>query len=128
MNPIEPNLAALACFAALWSICCLGFLEVAGMYPLGRGASGARRALVVGNSGLWLALVAGTCLFARAELRPTTIIVAGGLLILFLPGLFQSLPRRWRDGAGGLVATAIALCLGIAVLFGVTGTPIAPWF
>jgi hypothetical protein len=128
MNPIEPNLAALAWFAALWSICCLCFLEIAGLYPLGHDASRTPRALVVGNSGLWLALVVGTSLFALAELRPTTIIIAGGLLILFIPGLFQSLPRRWRNGAGSVIVTAIALCLGLVGLFGVAGTPIAAWF
>lgn len=58
MNPIEPNLAGLAWFVALWSIGCLGFLQIAGMYPLGA-ASPRHRAPVLVTSALWLALVSG---------------------------------------------------------------------
>ena len=34
MSEIEPNIQALAWFVALWSTCCLGFLQLAGLYPL----------------------------------------------------------------------------------------------
>ena len=40
--------------------------------------------LVVGNTALWLALLAGTLMFAHAELRWTTTVVVAGILFLFV--------------------------------------------
>jgi hypothetical protein len=128
MNPIEPNLAALGWFAAFWTICCLGFLQLAGMYPLASRSTSAPRALVVGNSALWLLVLAVTCLFAYSQLRPTTIVVAGGVLFLFVPELFQALPQPWRDGHVGLTVTAIALCLALVLLIGLAAAPITALF
>jgi hypothetical protein len=119
MNAIEPNLPALAWFGCFWSLCCLGFLQIAGLYPLDHGAAGKPRLLAIGSSILWLGLVAGTSVFAWAELRLTSVIVLGGLLILFIPALFQSAPRRWRDSVHGLVVGALALCLALVALCGV---------
>ena len=118
MSAIEPNLTALVWFAALWSICCIGFLQIIGMYPLRPGSPlGSGRALVIASSALWLALAAGTLVFAWTELRPTTTVIAGGLLILFIPGIFQALPGRWRDGRGVSAITAIVLSVALVMLF-----------
>ena len=98
MNQIEPNIQALSWFALLWSICCLGFFQLAGMYPLRRHASHSpiSTLLVLANTALWLALSAATLHFAAIELRWTTTIIMAGLLFLFVPELFQALPRRFR--------------------------------
>ena len=122
MNALEPNLLALGWFIVFFSICCVGFFQLAGMYPLRREA-GAPAALVIGSSALWLAMLAGTLLYAFATLRPTTTIVVGGLLFLFTPELFQVLPRAWRDSAVGVALSAAVLALA---LFGLTAVGAAP--
>jgi hypothetical protein len=123
VNHLEPNIAALSWFALLWSVCCLGFLQLAGMYPIDRrGGDGAPRAVlaVLGNTALWLALLAGTLIFAYAELRWTTTVVVAGILFLFIPELFQAIPGRFRDGragmaiAGGMLAAALGLLAWLA--------------
>jgi hypothetical protein len=101
VNHLEPNLIALSWFTLLWSVCCFGFLQLAGMYPLRAGGAGGARnpvLLVLGNTALWLALLAGTLAFASTQLRWTTIVVVAGLLFLFIPELFQAIPARLRDG------------------------------
>jgi len=122
MNALEPNLLALGWFIVFFSVCCVGFFQLAGMYPLRREA-GAPAALVIGSSALWLAMLAGTLLYAFATLRPTTTIVVGGLLFLFTPELFQVLPRAWRDSAAGVALSAAVLALA---LFGLTAVGAAP--
>jgi len=118
MGAIEPNPAALGWFALFWSTCCLGFLQLAGRYPLGRhsGATPAGRVVVLAATALWLALLIATLRFAAAELRWTSALVSGGLLFLFLPELFQMLPGRLRDGELGLAATIGALALALLLL------------
>jgi hypothetical protein len=69
-------------------------------------------ALILGNTALWLALLAGTGMFAYVELRWTTIVVVSGILFLFVPELFQALPTRWRDGDLGLFWLQLRHCLG----------------
>lgn len=116
MNYLEPNLVALSWFTLLWSVCCLGFLQLAGMYPLRAGGAGEARnpvLLVFGNTAVWLALLAGTLTFASMQLRWTTIVVVAGLLFLFIPELFQAIPARLRDGCKGM---AIAGCILVATL------------
>ena len=116
MNYLEPNLVALSWFTLLWSVCCLGFLQLAGMYPLRAGRAGAVRdpvLLVFGTTAFWLALLAGTLVFASMQLRWTTIVVVAGLLLLFIPELFQAIPARLRDGRKGM---AIAACILAATL------------
>ncbi len=88
------DLAGLAWFGLLWSVCCIGFLQLAGMYPL-RG----RRRLPVTLTVLWAMLLAGTLAFALIELRWTTIVVVGGVLFLFLPALFRRYPNGGATGA-----------------------------
>jgi len=128
MSGIEPNLAALGYFAAFWAVCCLGFLQLAGMYPMVTRPGGARAALVIGNTLLWLILLGSTVLFGLSELRPTTIILAAGLLFLFIPELFQALPQRWRDSQGGLVAGGIALAAAIVAVTAIGAAPILHLF
>jgi hypothetical protein len=118
VSHLEPNIIALSWFTLFWSVCCLGFFQLAGMYPIHRrDGDGAHNPalLVIGNTALWLALLAGTLMFAYAELRWTTTVVVAGILFLFIPGLFQAIPGRWRDGpagmaiAGGILAAALGL-------------------
>lgn len=117
MSHLEPNIAALSWFVLLWSVCCLAFFQLAGMYPL-RAAS-ARNAvfLVLGTTALWLVLLAGTLAFALAELRWTSIVVVAGLLFLFIPELFQAIPGRFRDGRAGLALAGLVLIAALGVLF-----------
>jgi hypothetical protein len=77
--------------------------------------------LVLGNTALWLVLLAGTLAFAWAELRWTTIVVVAGLLFLFIPELFQAIPGRFRDGRAGLAVAGLVLiaALGVLVCVGV---------
>lgn len=123
MTQIEPNLSALLWFAPLWAACCLGFLHLAGMYPLGRRTDAETRMplpFVLANSLLWLALLAGLVAFAGTTLRWTTAVIVGGLLLLFMPGVFQALPARWRDGRAGMLAAGgmMAIALGLLVRAG----------
>jgi hypothetical protein len=98
----------------LWSVCCLGFLQLAGMYPIRRAQNPAL--LVLGNTALWLALLAGTLMFAYAELRWTTTVVVAGILFLFIPELFQAIPARWRDGRAGMAVAGCALAAALGLL------------
>ena len=119
MNHLEPNLLALSWFSFLWSVCCLGFLQLTGMYPLrAREAGVARKSafLVLGNTALWLVLVAGTLFFAWTRLRWTTTVVVAGLLFLLVPGLFQTIPVRLHDGRGGLAIAACVLAAALGLL------------
>lgn len=119
MSQIEPNLPALLWFVPLWSVCCLGFFQLAGMYPIGRQQeNGSVRStlFVLANTALWVALLAGTVMFAHAELRWTTTVVVGGILFLFIPEAFQALPGRWKDGRPGLAASAIIMAMALGLL------------
>ncbi|MBX9709769.1 MAG: hypothetical protein K2X60_01940 [Xanthobacteraceae bacterium] len=119
MTQIEPNVPALLWFVLLWSVCCLGFFQLAGMYPIGRqqeNAPGRSTLFVLANTVLWLALMAGTLMFAYAQLRWTTTVVVGGILFLFIPEAFQALPGRWKDGRPGLAAAAIIMAAALGLL------------
>ncbi len=127
MSVIEPNLYALGWFALLWSICCLGFLQIAGMFPLGHQSEDAPAApatVVLFTTGLWLALVVGTCLFAIAELRWTSFVIAAGILFLFVPELFQAIPARWRNHRAGIATTGLTLAGSLALLVHIGALPI----
>ena len=127
MTQIEPNVLALCWFALFWSICCLSFLQLAGMYPLGSRTDDSRTAsptFVLGSTALWLVLLVGTCLFGAAELRWTSFVVVGGILFLFLPELFQAIPVRWRNGWVGLIATGATLAAALALLASLGQGPI----
>lgn len=128
MSQIEPNIQALSWFVLLWSICCFGFFQLAGMYPLGRGPdrAGISTILVLANTALWLVLLVATLRFAVGELRWTTIVIMAGVLFLFVPELFQALPRRFRDGRQGLTLSACAFALALLLLARNVGGGIAP--
>ncbi|MFG1421013.1 hypothetical protein [Roseixanthobacter liquoris] len=124
MSAIEPNGAALVWFALLWTTTCLGFLILCGMYPMHTRPPAARKsgalALIVVNSALWLALAAGTLAFGYGELRITTLIVVGGLVMLFAPAPFEAMPPLWRDGRRGLAALLAVQAAGLAVWLAVS--------
>jgi drug/metabolite transporter (DMT)-like permease len=115
MSGIEPNIQALAWFVAFWSLCCLGFFQLAGLYPLRRQMP-ALSFVVVTTTALWIALLAATVRFAVSELRWTTTIIVAGILFLFVPEIFQALPRRFRDGPSGLVVSACAFVAALLLL------------
>jgi hypothetical protein len=118
MNQIEPNIQALAGFVALWSMCCLGFLQLSGLYPLRRHPTHVQvpHLLVLAATILWIAVLAATVRFAVTELRWTTIVIVAGILLLFVPEIFQALPRRFRDGLSGLVVSAFAFAVALLLL------------
>jgi len=127
MTKLEPNALALCWFALFWSICCLSFLQLAGMYPLGNrndGTGPAPSSFVLVSTALWLVLLAGTSLFGAAELRWTSFVIVGGILFLFLPEPFQAIPARWRNSWAGLAATGLMLVAALALLASVGGRPI----
>jgi drug/metabolite transporter (DMT)-like permease len=115
MSQIEPNIQALAWFVAFWSLCCLGFFQLAGLYPLRRQAP-ALSFVVVAATALWIALLAATVRFAVSELRWTTTVIVAGILFLFVPEVFQALPRRFRDGPSGLAVSACAFVAALLLL------------
>lgn len=123
MDAIEPNLSALAVFTALWTAACLGFLVLSGMYPArpdeARKAGGL--ALVVLNSVLWVALAVGTLAYGYAHLRLTSLVVVGGLVLLFAPAPFELLPPAFRDGRPGLAALVALQVAALAVWLAVPG-------
>ena len=120
MTQFEPNATALFWFIPLWSACCLGFLHLSGMFPINDDSHRAR-ALVLPNTVLFTALLAGTLALAHHELRWTTIVLVALLLFLFLPEAFQALPARWRDGRSGAVAISFMLISAIAALIFMAG-------
>jgi hypothetical protein len=128
VSHIEPNVIALSWFALLWSVCCLAFLQLAGMYPLRAiGEDVARKPvlLVLGNTVLWLALLSGTLAFAWGQLRWTTIVIVAGILLLFTPALFQIIPLRIRDGRAGMAIAGAILIAALGVLGYLIAGPIA---
>jgi hypothetical protein len=128
MNEIEPNIQALACFVALWSMCCLGFFQLAGLYPLRRPSTHVQvsNLLVVATTILWIAVLAATIRYAVIELRWTTSVIVAGILFLFVPEIFQALPRRFRDGLSGLVVSACALTVALLLLVQNLGGGVPP--
>ena len=123
MSAVEPNIQALAWFVALWSMCCLGFLQLAGLYPLRRWPTRppVSNLAVLAATALWIATLAATVHFAVTELRWTTIIIVAGVLFLFVPEIFQIMPRRFRDGRSGLAISACAFAAALLVLAHLAG-------
>lgn len=125
MTAIEPNWVSSLYFAVFATGCALAFLILAGMFPLRARPDTARSSLaallVVGNAILLIALLIATGFYGYSELRWTTLIVVGGLVILFAPGLFETLPAPMRDGRVGLVVLAGVQVLALASLAKVGG-------
>lgn len=125
MEAIEPNWVSLLWFAGFATVGAVGFLVVAGMFPLRARPdtmrSNAATLLVVGNAILLAALWMGTGFFGYAELRWSTLIVVTGLVVLFAPGLFEVWPSSFRDGRTGLVVLVSVQLLALAALAKVAG-------
>ena len=120
MDAIEPNLLPLLWFALCCTVACVSFLVLAGAFPLASrpdlaGSTGGA-ALAVGDALLLAVLVAGTAWFGWSHLRWTSLVIAGGSVFLFAPGLFHLWPERWRDGRAGLALLFCLLGVSIAVL------------
>src|ERR1700721_2293613 len=120
MGAIEPNGVALALFIATFAAGCLRFFTLVGMFP-----ASARPVLVAGHLGnllvlvnlaLLLVLLGGVALFAHETLRWTSVVVAGGLIFLFVPSIFQVIPNGWRDSRGGLVFLGALQIASLALL------------
>jgi hypothetical protein len=120
LRGIEPNGVALVLFAVAFAACCLSFFTLAGMFPLAArplpltGHFGGL--LVLLNLALLAVLLTGVLVFAHETLRWTTVVVAGGLIFLFVPSLFQIIPNEWRDSQSGLVALGALQLASLALL------------
>ena len=120
LGAIEPNGVALALFAATFAACCLSFFTLTGMFPARArplpvtGHIGGL--LVILNLALLAVLLGGVALFAHETLRWTSIVVAGGLIFLFVPSIFQVFPNGWRDSRGGLVFLGALQLASLALL------------
>ncbi|MCJ2069310.1 hypothetical protein MKK75_10945 [Methylobacterium sp. J-030] len=113
MNMIEPNVAALAWFALFAGVASVGFYVLAGMFPLETRPDLRGRPLglllLAANVLMLLALVGGGLAYGAANLRWTSLVIVGGLAVLFAPGLFNVWPQRWRDGLAGLAIVLAGL-------------------
>jgi hypothetical protein len=120
MSAIEPNGLALLLFAATFSACCLSFFTLTGMFPVRARplpvAGHAGNLLVLFNLALLAMLLCGVALFAHETLRWTSVIVAGGLIFLFVPSIFEIIPNGWRDSRGGLVFLGALQLASLALL------------
>jgi hypothetical protein len=120
LGSIEPNGVALALFAATFAACCLSFFTLAGMFPPAArplplmGYFGS--VLVLCNLALLAALLAGVLVFAHQTLRWTSVVVAGGLIFLFVPSVFQIVPNDWRDSRRGLIVLGALQLVSLALL------------
>ena len=125
MDAIEPHWISLLWFAAFATIGMLAFLVVAGMFPLrlrpDAAKSGASTLLIAGNAILLAALLTATALYGYAELRWSTLVVVAGLIVLFVPGLFEVWPPSLRDGKTGLAALVGVQIVALATLAKVAG-------
>lgn len=124
MDAIEPNVLALIWFILLFAISCVSFYLIVGMFPLRLRPKAAQGPgtlpLIGGNLAALLALTAGTIAYGIGELRWTSLVICGGLLLLFAPTLLQSLPAQWRDGKPGLAALLLVQILCLSLLYGAT--------
>jgi hypothetical protein len=115
LGAVEPNGMALALFTAAFAAGCLSFFTLAGMFPANARpvpvAGHLGNLLVLANLALLLTLLGCVALFAHETLRWTSVVVAGGLIFLFVPSVFEVIPSTWRDSRGGLLFLgALQLC------------------
>jgi hypothetical protein len=120
LGTIEPNGVALALFAATFAAGCLSFFTLAGMFPANARplpvAGHVGNLLVLSNLALLLVLFGGVALFAHETLRWTSVVVASGLIFLFVPSVFEIIPNGWRDSRGGLVLLGVLQLAALALL------------
>ena len=125
MDAIEPHWVSSLYFAAFATSCALAFLVLVGMFPLRARPDTARSKLaallVAGNAALLILLAATTGFYGYSELKWSTLVVVGGLVVLFAPGLFEALPARFRDGRAGLIMLAGVQAIALAALAKVGG-------
>jgi hypothetical protein len=125
MDAIEPHWISLLWFTAFATTCAVAFLVVAGMFPLRSRPESVKSAtatlLVVGNAVLLIVLLTGTGWYGYTELRWSTLIVVGGLVVLFAPGLFEAWPLPLRDRSAGLIVLVGIQALALAALAKVGG-------
>ncbi len=74
-------------------------------------------ALVIVNTILLAALVVSAFLFAVAELRVSSLIVAAGMVFLFAPFVVQDLPSWLKDNKLGLVLMLSLTISALATLY-----------
>ncbi len=120
LGAIEPNGTALALFAATFAAGCLSFFTLAGMFPATARplpvAGNLGNLLVLSNLALLAVLLGCVALFAHETLRWTSTVVAGGLIFLFVPSVFEIIPNEWRDSRGGLVLLGALQLAALALL------------
>ena len=120
MNTIEPNWTALPLFCVLLTVSCVAFLTVAGMFPLASRPEGVRQpggvVLVVWNLVALALLAAITAFYGYTELRWTTLVVIGGIVLLFSPLLFQVWPAAWRDSRLGMAVLLTVQACALTLL------------
>jgi hypothetical protein len=120
LGAIEPNGVALALFAATFAAGCLSFFTLAGMFPANtrplQVAGHVGNLLVLSNLALLLVLFGGVALFAHETLRWSSVVVAGGLIFLFVPSVLEIIPNEWRDSRGGLVFLGALQLAALALL------------
>ncbi|GEP12502.1 hypothetical protein [Methylobacterium gnaphalii] len=120
MDMIEPNVFALAWFALFAGVASVGFYVLTGMFPLETRPDLRSRPLgllmLAANVVLLLALVGGGIAYGAANLRWTSLVIVGGVAVLFAPGLFNVWPQRWRDGLAGLAIVLAGLGGSVGLL------------
>jgi len=120
LREIEPNGLALALFAATFAASCLSFFTLAGMFPARARplpvAGHLGNLLVLSNLALLAVLLGGVMLYAHETLRWTSVVVAGGLIFLFVPSVFEIIPNEWRDSRGGLLVLGALQLASLALL------------
>jgi hypothetical protein len=120
LGQIEPNGPALALFTATFAASCLSFFTLAGMFPARARplpvAGQIGNLLVLVNLALLAALLGGVALVAHQTLRWTSVVVAGGLIFLFVPSVFEVIPNEWRDSRGGLLILGALQLAALALL------------
>lgn len=121
VEAIEPNWIALIVFAAVWSVGCAGLFYLIGILPLNAAPREVRRGagpvLVLTNVGMVGLLLLSALLFAFAELRWTSLVVAGGMILLFSPFIVQDLPDGLKDNKIGLLVVMILTFAGLLLLY-----------
>jgi hypothetical protein len=125
MEMIEPNVTALCWFALFAGVASVGFYVIAGLFPLETRPDLTRRplglALAAAAALAFLALAVGAVLYGLEHLRWTSMVIVGGLAVLFAPGLFNLWPAQWRDGPAGLAILLAVTAAAIAGLQAVGG-------
>ena len=120
MDAIEPNLRALAVFAAAWAVCCAGAILLAGLLPLAEAPNGVRSRggtlLILADFALLVAAAALALLFCFHELRWTSIVISGGAIFLFSPFATQDLPDAFKHGTVGLAVLLLLLLASLGLL------------